>query len=104
MVSFEIFVKAMPPSLSDLKVLPSFCFAFKIPDDRAVTNKYNTGKFYCKNRFCAIIELFIYIFFVLFQEWICHVNLLPTKNPQVYFIILPRAKWIMEQCCVWPVM
>ena len=38
MVSFEIFVKAMPPSLSELKVLPSFCFAFKIPDDRAVTN------------------------------------------------------------------
>ena len=40
MVSFEIFVKAMPPSLSELKVLPSFCFAFKIPDDRAVTNIY----------------------------------------------------------------
>ena len=58
----------------------------------------------CKNRFRTIIEIFIYIFFVLFQEWICHVNLLPTKNPQVYFIILPRAKWIMEQCCVWPVM
>ena len=38
MVSFEIFVKAMPPSLSELKVLPSFCCAFKIPDDRAVTN------------------------------------------------------------------
>ena len=31
MVSFEIFVKAMPPSLSQLKVLPSFCFALKIP-------------------------------------------------------------------------
>ena len=40
MVSFEIFVKAMPPSLSELKVLPSFCFAFKIPDDRAVTSIY----------------------------------------------------------------
>ena len=40
MISFEIFVKAMPPSLSELKVLPSFCFAFKIPDDRAVTNIY----------------------------------------------------------------
>ena len=38
MVSFEIFVKAMPPSLSELKVLPSFCFAFKIPDDVADTN------------------------------------------------------------------
>ena len=40
MVSFEIFVKAMPPSLSELKVLPSFCFAFKIPDHRAVTSTY----------------------------------------------------------------
>ena len=40
MVSFEIFVKAMPPSLSESKVLPSFCFAFKIPDDRAVTSMY----------------------------------------------------------------
>jgi len=40
MVTFEIFVKAMPPSLSELKVLPGFCFAFKIPDDRAVTNIY----------------------------------------------------------------
>ena len=40
MVSFEIFVKAMLPSLSELKVLPSFCFAFKIPDDRAVTSNY----------------------------------------------------------------
>ena len=40
MVSFEIFVKAMPPSLSELKVLPSFCFAFKIPDDVAAPNNY----------------------------------------------------------------
>ena len=40
MVSFEIFVKAMPPSLLELKVLLCFCFAFKIPDDVAVTNTY----------------------------------------------------------------
>ena len=40
MVSFEIFVKAMPPSLSELKVLPSFCFPIKIRDDRAVTSGY----------------------------------------------------------------
>ena len=38
MVSFEIFVKAMPPSLSELKVLPSFCFAFKILDNVAASN------------------------------------------------------------------
>ena len=40
MVSFEIFVKSMPPSLSELKVIPSFCFAFKIPDDVTATNKH----------------------------------------------------------------
>ena len=40
MVSFEILLKAMPPSLSELKVLPSFCFAFKIPDDRTVTSNH----------------------------------------------------------------
>ena len=39
MVSFESFVKSMPPSLSELKVIPSFCFAFKIPDDVDVTAK-----------------------------------------------------------------
>ena len=40
MLSFENFVKLMSPSLSELKVTPSFCFAFKIPDDHAVTNVY----------------------------------------------------------------
>ena len=40
MVSFEIFVKSMPPSLSELKVLPSFFFAFKISDDVTVTSIY----------------------------------------------------------------
>ena len=39
MVSFEIFVKAMPPSLLELKVLPSFCFPFKIPDDVTASTK-----------------------------------------------------------------
>ena len=37
MVSFENFVKSMPPSLSELKVTPSFCFPFKIPDDLTAT-------------------------------------------------------------------
>ena len=40
MVSFEIFVKSMPPSLSELKITPSFCFPFKIPDDPTATNTY----------------------------------------------------------------
>ena len=41
-VCFEIFVKAMPPNLSELKVLPSFCFAIKIPDDEAASSTYMT--------------------------------------------------------------
>ena len=40
MVSFENFIKSMPPSLSELKVTPSFCFPFKIPDDPTATNIY----------------------------------------------------------------
>ena len=39
MVSFENFVKSMPPSLSELKVTPSFCFPFKIPDDPTATSE-----------------------------------------------------------------
>ena len=30
---FENFVKSMTPCLSKLKVTPSFCLGFKIPDD-----------------------------------------------------------------------
>ena len=40
MLSFENFVKSMPPNLSELKVTPSFCFTFKIPDDVAASNIY----------------------------------------------------------------
>ena len=46
MVSFENFVKSMPPSLLELKVTPSFCFAFKIPDDPTATNKYRKKRPY----------------------------------------------------------
>ena len=40
MVSFEIFVKSMTPSLLELKVTPGFCFAFIIPDDPTATSTY----------------------------------------------------------------
>ena len=42
MVGLENFVKSMPPSLSELKVLPSFCFAFKIPNNVAASRLYST--------------------------------------------------------------
>ena len=44
MVSFENFVKSMPRSLSELKVTPIFCFAFKIPDDVTASNNYGVHK------------------------------------------------------------
>ena len=37
MVSFENFVKLVSPSLSELKVTPSFCFPIKIRDDRTAS-------------------------------------------------------------------
>ena len=40
MISFENFVKSMTPSILELKVKPSFCFAFKIPDDMTATTTY----------------------------------------------------------------
>ena len=45
MLSFENFVKSMLPSLSELKVTPSFCFAFKIPDNVAASNIYMLHSF-----------------------------------------------------------
>ena len=43
MVSFEDVVKLMLPSLTELKVTPSFCFAFKIPDEPTATTIYSNG-------------------------------------------------------------
>ena len=36
--NFENFLKSMTSCLSELKVTPSFCFPFKIPDDLTATN------------------------------------------------------------------
>ena len=60
MVSFEIFVKAMPPSLSELKVLPSFSFAFKIPDNVAASNKYM--------EYVSITALLVLVLFVIASQ------------------------------------
>ena len=39
-VIFENFVKSMTFCLSKLKVTPSFCFPFKIPDNPTATSTY----------------------------------------------------------------
>ena len=41
MVSFENFVKSLPPSLSELKVKPIFCFPIKIRDDPTASTMYS---------------------------------------------------------------
>ena len=53
MLSFENFVKSMAPSLSELKVLPSFCFAFKIPDDVAASTKEKMLRIAIRNFLCV---------------------------------------------------
>ena len=57
MVSFENFVKSMPPSLSELKVTPSFCFAFKIPDDVAASNTDRVMPTLCQIQIQISIEI-----------------------------------------------
>ena len=79
MVSFEIFVKSMPPSLSELKVLPSFCFAFKIPDDVAASNPYVHQK--CsleRNSYVQFID-----FSILQESQICQIEELNHQQLQV---------------------
>jgi hypothetical protein len=44
MVSFENFMKSMPPSLSELKVTPIFCFPFKILDNPTASNNYGSDE------------------------------------------------------------
>ena len=50
MVSFENFVKSLPPSLSELKVKPIFCFPIEIRDDPTASTK--DEHFSCFERSC----------------------------------------------------
>ena len=80
MVSFEIFGKAMLTSLSELKVLPSFCFAFKIPDDVAASNTYKTRQrraytFHLMMEACALSRIMRACLTVLNLDGAAHVEL-----------------------------
>ena len=68
MLSFEIFVKSMPPTLSELKITPSFCFAFKIPDDVAASSMY------VHVTFTALLLLFVVVRRRLRGAVVCCVN------------------------------
>ena len=69
MLSFENFVKSMPPSLSELKVPPSFCFAFKIPDDVAASTVYPAKQFLFYLYLFRILHLESPLHFV-FRPWL----------------------------------
>ena len=59
-VIFEIFVKSMTSCLSKLKVTPSFCFAFKIPDN--VTASTKQGAIFNKYKiFLNAVNYFRYV-------------------------------------------
>ena len=75
MLSFENFVKSMPPSLSELKVTPSFCFAFKITDDVAASKIYSIrsqGPNYHGCYGCFITRNFLIFYFC--QAGVCKSN------------------------------
>ena len=55
MVSFENFVKSLPPSLSELKVKPIFCFPIKIRDDRTASNDYVLSTVVTKSKLEALV-------------------------------------------------
>ena len=95
MVSFENFVKSMPPSLSELKVKPSFCFPFKIPDDLTATSTYvqaictqflkqtNIKRCSCLRLYCTCAYI------VEFQDWrICSLEIKTTSKFGPIFVSL----------------
>ena len=68
MVSFENFVKSMPPSLSELKVTPSFCFPLKIFDDTTTTIMYISSKSEKKSFFASGITIIIFSLLAEMEE------------------------------------
>ena len=115
---FQNFVKSMPPSLSELKVTPSFCFAFKIPDDVTATNKQHMKKLlvfwfyrvvaYCHYKYfcmlgahsnlCLAIGLSLEIFLYIGCPW------QPMPGITVWYDLL---QWLSDttiwyDCLVWP--
>ena len=93
----------MPPSLSELKVLPSFCFAFKIPDDVAVTSIYREFGIHEKSvlhNFClsksSILFQLIYIL-TSASIWKTNKNLLTQNYANSVLIMdglkLPKYFW-----------
>ena len=74
-VIFENFVKSMMSCLSKLKVTPSFCFAFKIPDDPTASKWELTQQFLVTSCKSTIFKWFASFFDIkknlspLLTEW-----------------------------------
>ena len=102
-VIFENFVKSMTPCLSKLKVKPSFCFTFKIPDNvtasRKQYNEHSTHilpfgifhfllyQLFLPDRHCGHPQVFFFfglslygLFFGLFCSLLGHHLTLPLGN------------------------
>ncbi len=67
-VIFENFVKPMTSCLSKLKVTPSFCFAFKIPDDPTATIDYGQKNIFFRNKTFLFFKIESWNFQHMFEK------------------------------------
>ena len=96
MVSFENFVKSMTPSLLELKVTPSFCFAFKIPDDVNATNTYLVQNFiFIIKRTLFFHNLSLRLLRSLRKA---HITIRPPKFPDLPTSLNDNAKSYTHSC------
>ena len=75
MVSFENFVKSMPPRLLKLQVKPTFCFTFEIPDDVTATKLHT-------------MEMYLFSYFILFSYFTYLLE-------QVFLVVLHVADFVV---------
>ena len=86
----------MPPSLEELKVTPSFCFAFKIPDDVAASSTYIGqiigGDF---TKFCGLLRIYELHILVLVRLWSFHLQYLKLAQFDclIWYDVMATSSW-----------
>ena len=95
MLSCENFVKSMPPSLSESKATPSFCFPFKIPDDPTATTKYLCSMYTPKHKMSRISVWHII--------WEIGARVKKIKRPLSKLSSITTSKTYTESCCHSPI-